>query len=142
MNIHLVAPEYSVTSQIAEADLATLKAEGFKTIICNRPDEEVEPSLHHQFMAAEAERLGLAFIYNPVSSRGFTMPNVTAQAEAIDTAKQPLLAYCRTGNRSIVCWALVNADRMPIDEIITTAAGAGYNIEKLRPQLEAMAEFG
>ncbi len=142
MKISLLAPDYSVSEQLTEADLVTVKAEGFKTVICNRPDEEIDPALHARFMEAEANRLGLDFIYNPVSSRGFTMPNVELQTEAIDTAKKPILAYCRSGTRSTVCWALAHAERLPVDEIIQTAAKAGYDIGKLRPQLEAMAEFG
>ena len=140
MKINLLTPGYSVSAQLCEADFATLKAEGFKTVICNRPDEEIEPPLHAKFMHAEAARLGIALIYNPVSSRGFTMPNVDTQAEAIDNAEKPILAYCHTGTRSTVCWALVHANRLPVDEIVTTAAKAGYDIGKLRPQLEAMAE--
>lgn len=140
MNISLVAPNYSVTGQITEADLVTIAAEGFKTIICNRPDAEITPDMHAPFIQAEASRLGLEFIYNPVSNRGFTMANVKAQAQVIDAAKGPILAYCRSGKRSTVCWALVHATRLPIDEIIRAATNAGHNIEALIPQLESMAE--
>ncbi len=139
LKINLVAPDYSVSGQITEADLATIAADGFKTVICNRPDEEVEPSLHSRFIAAEAHRSGLGFVYNPVSKRGFTMANVDAQARAINAAGGPVFAYCRSGTRSTTCWALANVAALPVDAIIAAAAGAGYKLDALRPQLESMA---
>lgn len=139
MKISLVAPDYSVAGQIGESDLADLAADGFKTIICNRPDAEVEADLHQEFIAAEAERLGMAFVYNPVSNRGMTMENLSLQAEAIAAANGPVLAYCRSGMRSTVVWSLVSAGRLPVDDILAAAAGAGYQIDNLRGQIEAMA---
>jgi len=140
MQINHIVPGYSVSGQIVESDLATLASEGFKTVICNRPDAETSPDLHAEFIAAEATRLGLEFIYNPVSNQGMTMENVSAQARAVAAAKGPVFAYCRSGMRSTVCWSFANAASMAIDDIIAAAAGAGYDLEKMRPQFEAMAE--
>lgn len=142
MKIDLVAPGYSVTGQIKESDLATLAAEGFTTVICNRPDSEVEPELQSRFMAAEAERLGLDFVYNPISTTGLNAGNVRLQAETMERSRGPILAYCRSGRRSTVCWMLVNASRLPVDDIMTAAAGAGHRLDALRPQIEAMAARG
>jgi len=142
MNINQVTPDYSVAGQIAESDFAALAGAGFTTVICNRPDAEVEPGLHAAFMAAEAERLGLTFVYNPVSSQGMTMDNVTAQADAINAATGPVFAYCRSGMRSTVCWSFANAGKIAVDDIVAAAEGAGYNLENMRPQFEAMAAKG
>ncbi|MBZ0129009.1 MAG: TIGR01244 family phosphatase [Rhodobacteraceae bacterium] len=139
MDIKQIDHDYSVSGQLTEADLVAVKAAGFATVICNRPDDEIEPDLHAQFMAAEAARLGLGFVYNPVSGRGMTMTNLQAQEEAIAASGGPVLAYCRSGMRSTVVWSLVNAKTLPADEIIATAAGAGYSLDNLRPQIEAFA---
>ncbi len=139
MEIKVVAPDYAVSGQIAEPDLATLAGKGFKTVICNRPDSEIEPELHAQFLEAEARRLGLNFVYNPVSPQGLTMDNLKSQAEAIDAAEGPVFAYCRSGRRSTLCWAFTQAGKMPARDIIAAAAGAGYQIDAILPQLEAMA---
>jgi uncharacterized protein (TIGR01244 family) len=40
MDIRQINDEYSVTGQITPADLDDIKALGFKSIVCNRPDEE------------------------------------------------------------------------------------------------------
>jgi uncharacterized protein (TIGR01244 family) len=64
---------------------------------------------------------------------------VARQQAAIDTTNGPILAYCRSGRRSTVCWMLVNASRLPVDDVMGAAAGAGHALEALRPQIEAMA---
>jgi len=142
MNIHLLAPGYGVTGQIEEADLATLAAEGYSTVICNRPDSEVAPELQSQTLEAAAKRLGLDFVYNPISPTGLNAANVRLQGGTIDAADGPVLAYCRSGRRSTVCWMLLNAQRLPVDDIMAAAAGTGHKLDALRPQIEAMAGRG
>lgn len=140
MDIKQIDHTYSVSGQIAQSDLVAVKAAGFTTVICNRPDDEIEADLHAEFMAAEAKRLGLGFVYNPVSGRGMTMTNLQEQEDAIAGSAGPVLAYCRSGMRSTVVWSLIQARHMPADEIIATAAGAGYSLDNLRPQIEAFAQ--
>lgn len=139
MTINHVTPDYAVAGQITEADIATLAAQGFGTIICNRPDSEIETDLHARYIEAEAKRLGLVFVYNPISSQGMTMDNVTTQSQAMEQATSRVFAYCRSGMRSTTCWAFAKARSMPANEIIHAAHQAGYNLEGMRPQLEAMA---
>ncbi|MBT8412600.1 MAG: TIGR01244 family phosphatase, partial [Octadecabacter sp.] len=51
----------------------------------------------------------------------------------------PVLAYCASGTRSSIVWALGQAGTMATDEIITAAAAAGYDLSGLKPQLDALA---
>jgi uncharacterized protein (TIGR01244 family) len=139
MNINQVTKDYAVSDQIVPADLVEIAAAGFTTVICNRPDSENEADLHAQFIEAEAKRLGLGFVINPISNQGLIMENLRLQAKAIADSDGPVFAYCRSGTRSTICWALVQADRMPVDQIIAAAAHAGYQIENMRPQIESFA---
>ena len=50
-------------------------------------------------------------------------------------ADGPVFAYCASGNRSSVVWALTQAGKVPADDLIATAARWGYNLEPIRPQL-------
>jgi uncharacterized protein (TIGR01244 family) len=63
-------------------------------------------------------------------------------AAALDEANGPVLAYCRTGTRSITAWALAQAlagsSHTP-DEIIALAQKAGYDLSGARGALEALA---
>ena len=140
MDIRPLTETYAVSPQIDPEDLPAIKAAGYTTIIDNRPDGEIPPSHHTEQMQAAAEALGLEFVANPVIGGALTMDNITAQQEAIANAKGPILAYCASGNRSSIVWALSHAEKISADELIATPAKHGYQLEHLRPTLEAWAK--
>lgn len=139
MDIRHLTPDYAVSPQIDPADLPAIKALGFTSVIDNRPDGEIPPHLHAAAMRTAAEALGLDFVINPVVGGAMTMDNVAAQGGAIAAAKGPVLAYCASGNRSSVVWALSQAGNRPVDDLIGLPARFGYQLEHLRPQLQALA---
>ena len=139
MDIRALTPAYAVSPQIEIADLAAIKAAGFAMVIDNRPDGEIPGDLHTAAMRAAAEALGLTFVANPVIGGALTMDNVDAQRTAIAATTGPVLAYCASGNRSSVVWALANAGTMPADDLIGIPARYGYQLEHLRPQIAALA---
>jgi uncharacterized protein (TIGR01244 family) len=139
MDIRQITPGYAVSPQIALEDLPAIKAAGYTTVIDNRPDGEIPADLHTAAMRQAAEALGLTFVANPVIGGGMTMENVTAQGAAIAAATGPVLAYCASGNRSSVVWALSQAGKMPADDLIGLPARFGYQLEHLRPQIAALA---
>jgi uncharacterized protein (TIGR01244 family) len=140
MDIRALTPDYAVSPQIDLADLAAIRDAGFRTVIDNRPDGEIPPHLHSDEMRRAAEGLGLTFVANPVIGGMLTMDNVTAQGAAIAASDGPVLAYCASGNRSSVVWALSQAGKRPVDELIGLPARFGYQLEHLRPELEALAQ--
>lgn len=104
MQIKTITASFSVSPQISPADLADLKAQGFKSIICNRPDEEApgQPSGDAIRQAAAAQ--GLQFAYLPVASPTITPLDAAKMAEALAQLPAPLLAYCRSGTRSLAMY--------------------------------------
>ncbi|MEO1643280.1 MAG: sulfur transferase domain-containing protein, partial [Pseudomonadota bacterium] len=54
---------------------------------------------------------------------------------ALAEAPSPVLAYCRTGTRSITAWALTHAGQGAADDIVDAAAGAGYDLSALKSLL-------
>lgn len=139
MDIRPLTDRYAVSPQIDPEDMAAIKAAGFAMVIDNRPDGEIPPSHHTAVMAQAAAAAGLAFVANPVIGGMLTLQNVTDQGAAIAQATGPILAYCASGNRSSIVWALSHAGKMPTDELIAIPARHGYNLEGLRGQLDAMA---
>ncbi len=137
MDIRALTPTYAVSPQVAPEDFAAIRAAGYVTVIDNRPDGEIPPELHAAAMRAAAEAAGLAFVVNPVVGGAITEENVTSQAAAIATSPGPVFAYCASGNRCSVVWALAHAGRMSADELIAIPARFGYSLEWLRPTLEA-----
>jgi uncharacterized protein (TIGR01244 family) len=139
MDIRALTPTYAVSPQIDPSDLPAIKAAGFTTVIDNRPDGEIPADLHTPVMQAAAEALGLTFIANPVIGGAMTMENIRVQAEVMATASGPVFAYCASGNRCSVVWAMMNAGEQPTDDLIATPAKFGYNLEPLRGQIDALA---
>ena len=140
MDIRPLTATYSVTPQITPDDVAAIKAAGFGTVICNRPDPEIPADLHAEAMRAEVEAAGLAFVVNPVVPGQLTMENVETQRAVIDGATAPVLAYCASGNRSSIVWALANAGRVPTDDLIAAGAKHGYQLAQFRELIERLAQ--
>lgn len=134
-----LTPGYSVAPQIALEDMQAAADAGVTLVICNRPDEEVPPELSHRAMEEAAREAGLDFAYIPVTNEGLTLDQVTRQAELLAKAEGPVLAYCRSGTRCSIVWAMGKAGEMPVDEILATTAKAGYQLEGIRPTLETLA---
>ncbi|SHJ21931.1 TIGR01244 family sulfur transferase [Wenxinia saemankumensis] len=135
MDIRRITDDYAVSPQIAPTDVAAIRAAGFGTILCNRPDAEVPAELSAAEMRRAAEAEGLAFVVNPVTHQGLNDEMVRLQAETLDAADAPVLAYCASGTRSSIVWALGQAGRRDPDEIVDLAAKAGYDLAGLRPRL-------
>lgn len=140
MDIRAITPDYAVSPQIELGDLPAIKAAGYVTVIDNRPDHEIPAQLHTEEMRKAAEALGLVFVANPVIGGQITMDNVTAQGAAIAASAGPVFAYCASGNRSSIVWALANSGKRPVDELVGLPARFGYQLDHLRPQIEALAK--
>ena len=139
MQIRPITDTYAVSPQIDPTDIPAIKAAGFDTVICNRPDAEVPMELQSAVMRIAVEAAGLKFVDNQVSHQTLNMGMVATQYAAMDAAGGPVLAYCASGNRSSIVWALGQAGKMPTGEIIASTARAGYDHSALAPQLEALA---
>ncbi|MCG7574359.1 TIGR01244 family sulfur transferase [Phaeobacter sp. CNT1-3] len=137
MDIRQITPRYSVSPQINPSDLPAIKAAGFSKVICNRPDAENPPSHQAAAMAEAAAAAGIEFEVLPLTHQTMTPENVAKQFEMVDAAGEgPVLAYCASGTRCAVIWALSQAGKASADDILGTAAEAGYMLEQLRPHLE------
>ncbi len=120
--------------------MADIAAAGITTIISNRPDEEVPPPFQADAIEDAARAAGLGFVRLPLTHQTMTPPNVAAQMEHAATAGGPVLAYCASGTRSTVVWCFGQAGEMATDDILNAARAAGYDLENLRPTLDAIAQ--
>lgn len=139
MEIRALTPTYAVSPQIEPSDLPAIKAAGYTTIIDNRPDGEIAEDLHAAAMKTAAEALGLTFVVNPITPGQYPPEVIAAQAAATENARGPVFAYCASGNRCSVIWAMMNAGKMPVDDLVSTPARFGYNLTQWRPMLEALS---
>lgn len=124
-----------VGAQISPEDVAALKAAGFTTIVCNRPDGEKPDQPSSDAVRAAAEAAGLEYHYNPMSPDNLTPDIVARQGSILKGADGKVFSHCATGRRSTVLWALCNPEGMDADERIDCAARCGHDISPLRPRL-------
>lgn len=130
-----LTPTLAVSSQLTLEDVRKAADEGYRSIICNRPDGEEPSQPTAQAIGAAAAALGLQFTHIPVVSGKITDEDVNEIEAALTAMNGPVLAYCRTGTRSTNLWALSAAkDRNP-DQILEIGRSAGYDLGSLRNRL-------
>lgn len=121
--------------QVAEA--ARL---GVKLIVNNRPEGESEDQIPGEEIARAAAAQGLTYIAIPVTHAGFSEWQVKTMAEALGSADGPVLAYCRSGTRSTLLWALAEASRgQSPHRLAAAAAQAGYDLTPVRAMMDMLA---
>lgn len=133
-----LAAGLSVAPQISEQDVDVLAACGFQSIVNNRPDGEVDDQPMSATIKAAARRCGLQYRHIPVVPGKVTGADIAAFRNALIELPGPVLAFCRTGTRSTTLWALSEAQHFHPDWLLATARSAGYDLDGVRAQLEAL----
>ncbi len=105
MDLRYLNDELAVAGQISADDIPTIAEEGFRAVVCNRPDSE-PGAISHDTVQSAALKAGLEFRYIPVVSGAITPEDVTDMAEALRLLPKPVLAYCRSGARCTSLFAL------------------------------------
>ena len=135
MDFNKINDQLTVSGQILPDDVTVLVEKGFKTLICNRPDEEVEAALQSHVIEAAAKAAGLNFLYLPIYPGQFTEDMADAMRRAMSELDGPIYAYCRSGTRSCTLWALSQAGILPAPDIISQAANGGYDLSGMAAYL-------
>jgi uncharacterized protein (TIGR01244 family) len=125
--------------QITVDDVAEAARQGMTLIINNRPEDESDDQTPGTEIEAAARTAGLDYIAIPITHSGFSEPQVLAMAEALEGAEGPVLAYCRSGTRSTLLWALAEASQGgDPDSLTNMAAKAGYDVSPIRPLMDML----
>lgn len=128
-----------VSPQIGFDAVAEAKDLGVALIINNRPEGESEDQIPGADIEAAARAAGLDYVAIPITHSGFSEPQVNAMAEALAGAKGKVLAYCRSGTRSTLLWALAeSAQGGDPDALTNMAAKAGYDVSPVRPLMDML----
>ncbi len=126
-----------VAPQIGVADVGEAAALGVTLIINNRPEDESADQTPGADVEAAANAAGLAYVAIPVTHAGFAEWQVTAMADALDKAEGKVLAYCRSGTRSTLLWALARASRGDHPAVLSEqAADAGYDLSPVTAMMD------
>ena len=129
--------------QICADDIAQAAALGIAMVINNRPEGEEDDQTPGAEIEAAAHAAGMEYVAIPIALPALTDVHVSAMCESLDRAAGPVLAYCRSGNRSTLLWALAQAKSgMDPDEVTSAAAVAGFDVSPVRAAMDAYAASG
>ncbi|MCB9942292.1 MAG: TIGR01244 family phosphatase [Geminicoccaceae bacterium] len=129
MQLKQIDDRISVSAQIMERDLAELADRGFRSVICNRPDGETGDQPNFDEIARAAKEAGVEARYLPVVSGKVSDEDARSFGRLMSELPGPILAYCRTGTRSATLWSLSQAGKLPMSDILSKTAAAGYDMK-------------
>ena len=125
--------------QIGPSQIAEAAALGVTLVINNRPEDESDDQTPGAEIEAAARTAGMDYVAIPVTHSGFSEPQVEAMAAALEGADGGVLAYCRSGTRSTLLWALAEASQGGDPDALTNmAAKAGYDVSPIRPLMDML----
>ena len=87
--------------QVHLDEIAQLAAQGCRMLINNRPDGESPDQPSSDELEAEAQRNGMGYRHIPIVPGQATSADARAFAEAVRQSDGPVVAFCRTGARSV-----------------------------------------
>ncbi|QSR16710.1 TIGR01244 family sulfur transferase [Novosphingobium sp. KA1] len=129
--------------QITVEAVAEAKDLGIVRIINNRPEGESDDQTPGAEIEAAARAAGIDYVAIPVGHGGFSQAQVDAMSAALDGLDGPVLAYCRSGTRSTLLWALARAKAGDNPAVIASkAAAAGYDVSPVRQLIEMLSAGG
>jgi uncharacterized protein (TIGR01244 family) len=101
LTINRLSPEIGTSPQLAAADMPSVAAAGFRSIVNNRPDHEGGPTQPTSAeIEAAARAAGLAYAYLPVQSATQSAEEAAALGQLLKNLPTPTLLFCRSGSRS------------------------------------------
>lgn len=140
MKLAILTPNLSALPQPSVEEVGELADRGYRSIIGNRPDGEAPDQPKWNDVKAAALARGMDTVHIPVVASKIDEADIRAFREALERLPKPIAAFCRTGTRSTLLWALANEASLTADERIKVAAKEGYALEPFRALIEGANE--
>ena len=139
-DFHNLTDDVLASPQITVADVARAKTQGVTLIVNNRPEGESADQTSGEDIEKAAQAAGINYVAIRVTHAGFSLPQIDALSSALAANRGKTLAYCRSGTRSTLLWALARAKAGDApDAIAAAAAQAGYDVAPVRPTMDMLA---
>lgn len=138
MKLAILTPDLSALPQPAPDEIGELADRGYRSIISNRPDDEAPDQPKWTDLKAAALARGMEAVHIPVVASRIDEGDIRAFREALQRLPKPIAAFCRTGTRSTLLWALANEACLTADGRIKIAAKNGYDLEPFRARIEEL----
>ena len=140
MSFVCIDKNYHVSPQIEPQQIAEIADNGFVKIICNRPDMEVSPFYSSSVMEDLAKENNIEFHLIELTHEMMTPETAARQRELVLNCKGPVLAYCASGTRCSLLWAIgeANAGNDP-NIILAKTLAAGYDFSNFEASLRTLS---
>jgi sulfide:quinone oxidoreductase len=135
MKLAVLTPNVAALAQPSPDDMAELAQRGYRSIIGNRPEGESDDQPAWAELEAAAASHGMKAVQIPVVMGQITDEQVAKFRDALESLPKPIAAFCRSGTRAALMWALANQANLTVDERIGIAAKEGFDLEPYRLQL-------
>ncbi len=132
----------SVSAQPDPASFAALAAQGYAAILNVRPDGEEPDQPGNAAEMEAAAGAGLSYSFVPVTgAASITQADIAAFQEALNRARGPVLAHCKSGARALTLYVLgeVRDGRMRREDIGTFGKTHGFDLSAAGRWLDAEA---
>jgi sulfide:quinone oxidoreductase len=133
MPIFQLTETLSVAAQVTPQDIPNIAAQGFSTVVCNRPDAEVPDQASMDAIEAACNDANVLFVRYPVDALNFPGPDLEGLGELFDDAGQRVLAYCRTGTRCANLWVATRTEGER-QAAIQVAREIGFDLSMVTPR--------
>ena len=140
MSFVCIDKNYHVSPQIEPQQIAEIAGNGFVKIICNRHDMEVSPFYSSSVMEDLAKENNIEFHLIELTHEMMTTETAARQRELVLNCKGPVLAYCASGTRCSLLWAIgeANAGNDP-NIILAKTLAAGYDFSNFEASLRTLS---
>lgn len=138
MGIEKIADYLYISRQLTERTAKLAAQYDVKTVICNRPDGEEANQPDFETVKKWLHAAGIEnVVYMPTTVDKIDDAQLKEFQETISQSPAPIVAYCRTGTRSALMWALNQAKRgVEVNSLIRAADLAGIDLTPMRDKLE------
>ncbi|MBW8788881.1 bifunctional sulfur transferase/dioxygenase Blh [Rhizobium sp.] len=129
MPVTAISEKLSVSPQPSVEDIRSLRGQGFKTLINNRPDNEDTSQPNTRVERQEAKHCDLSYAFIPVTADTITEADVRAFQRAVDESDGPVLAHCQTGKRALNLYLIgeVLDGSMSVDKVVEFGRSRGFD---------------
>lgn len=123
-----LTPSLSACGQLTLSNIQALAELGVKSLICNRPDHEDPEQPSAASLQDYAESLGLEWYFQPVISGQVEDAQGDEFAQLLAKATSPVVAFCRSGARCGMLWALSQRHEQPGSLLVEHLKSSGYDM--------------
>lgn len=119
--------QITIAPQLHIEQVAQIAAKGYKTVMCFRPEQEVDDcdanakekqikdvikGRSYRELEQACQQQGMSFKAIPFSGNELHQSEVTEFAEYFKQAEHPIYMYCRTGNRAKLIYQAAVVSRL------------------------------